>query len=1373
MIKTKTNRCGQKALLWVTVFAVCATVISSFVATTVGAVSSGLGAYNNAGNAAQTQAIVNAFKKCVSAAKGTRGDTNSVFVRVENGNFGSMFDSAKTTNIATGAWLENQIQGKFQDGEIYCKQGDAKIAEMFADTLGLDLYTDIICNGASAGIMKPQYKTDSGWTDANISPGVSSCTNELERMQKGEDVSFVWNFTDGAADALVEQLYNNYVAQNPDSNLPTWDNVNDFSDPVVSYYSLMNDFMAACTDGNTMVANSNSSDYWPQMKVIDPATGKITLVQYRKKTTGTPASVTGNTKGCDNYVKAINDVASSASVVISVAEKEGIDALKEDCNQKAAANVATLRKTINIILSQSCTDCETQKDAARKKQQELDALNGQYWTQSGNSISCVEVSNNLNIPNSSGPAQKPSDVDPGASNPPNDDGGGGNAGMMDGCFQESGVLGWILCPVLRIGSEALNGVYTLVIEDFLQIDPNTIGNLRSNWDRFRNYANFIFAAAFVVVILSQITGIGISNYNIKKMLPRLIVIVVVVNASFFLCEAAVDLSNILGYGFNQFFRNLSVGSIASDEINIATFLKTTIEAIGAGAVTVAGINIAVATAGGWFPLLLPLLLSLVASLIGVFFFFVILCVRQAAIIILIVLAPVAIVCYALPNTKKAFDKWFKLFSDMLLVYPICGLLMGGSNYASRLLLSANQSAGLMFYIIAMLLPIISFFFIPAILRGSVNGIGQLGTKIQRLGGGAGRRVGGAIMHSNWAKTGFEEAQRNAMEMAHQRRAISAQRALARGGLSENRERTLRRRLARSNAVLRSLRKEDETNSYGDQHAYVDGQGNSQYETDTNLFDVDQFNSATGDMVTALKNDASVNTNEIRSLSDAHANALQAVFDNPEDRNAQIRVAALERLMMDLKSDEGATNAYDNYARFVQQSFDPSSGYSATDVSQRLGRLAKRFSEGNGGVIKKAVGKSALTTLGNIYNGNFNSYDADTIQYVDVTDNMGHVIETHYYNAEAVNGDVSKVTGRAFEDFSDGTFSVIGAAIDNGDIKDNEVQRIIEAADDFYSNPNIDKKNSAMVDNLVRKALARGAMSQGDVQNSATQGANLETTGSRAANSISAASLRSVASQISNGTLRGEEAARIASNVSLAAQDGSATHSEAWVNAANDVMAAAHAKGIQQIDSVDTNNNTVTLSGNTVADHVDAANVRFDQDYTPVQIDPNLSTASANDVHAAVEQAQDEFRHSRTEYQDLQVATEQDVQDALRKLRITNPTATAANVGFTAGDVIKKTKANNNGTSFNYAKVNNHTLAEEFRNGLKKSSNVNFKVGDVIRKETNTNGVITYNRLSDAEAADYHAKLKHNSEVKIQQERRQRKNQPQPSPTPTSTPTPTP
>jgi hypothetical protein len=265
----------------------------------------------------------------------------------------------------------------------------------------------------------------------------------------------------------------------------------------------------------------------------------------------------------------------------------------------------------------------------------------------------------------------------------------GSGADPDACTGAAGSLGWILCPVLKMVTEGVDNIYDGYVQKvFLEVDSTQLKAERGNavydaWSIMRTVANVIFVIMFMIVIFSQLTGIGLTNYGIKKTLPRLIMVAVLVNMSFLICQFAVDISNVLGYGLNGFFDSMS-GTVT--DMN-SSFNNTG----GSGLVNwmeTFGLMLGMATAGSWMPAFLLVLLS---AAISVFFGAIILTARLAGIYVLIVLSPAAFACYALPNSKKIFDRWFKIFVALLIVFPICGALMGGGSFASTILLEVANS----------------------------------------------------------------------------------------------------------------------------------------------------------------------------------------------------------------------------------------------------------------------------------------------------------------------------------------------------------------------------------------------------------------------------------------------------------------------------------------------------------------------------------------------------------------------------------------------------------------------------------------------------------------------------------------------------------
>ncbi len=376
---------------------------------------------------------------------------------------------------------------------------------------------------------------------------------------------------------------------------------------------------------------------------------------------------------------------------------------------------------------------------------------------------------------------------------------GGNPTKEQNCYNSTS-LGWVLCPVLEMTTDAIKSIYGM-IEDNLEITTGIIGSsggtgTYQGWQVFQNFANIAVIVLLLVVIFSQVTGIGIDNYGIKKTLPKIIIAAILINLSFIVCQTSVDLSNILGYNLKSMLDGFA-GAFGDTPPSVGDFA----EQVGNTIVTGAGIGVAgVALAFTWSLWLIPLLLAILGILISIIFFFIIISVRKALVIVFVVIAPLAIAGYMLPNTKKWFDKWFKIFGALLLVFPICGLLMGAGTYISALLLSAvHEDGDFLYYLVAMLMQIAPFFFIPTILKNSMDDLGKIGAKIS----GAGKSVGKAAKKGIGSTEVVKDAQRQmnlAADTQRSRRLAGLSKRLGNPQFMQRRLGAVNQRIAAANAI---------------------------------------------------------------------------------------------------------------------------------------------------------------------------------------------------------------------------------------------------------------------------------------------------------------------------------------------------------------------------------------------------------------------------------------------------------------------------------------------------------------------------------------------------------------------------------------------
>ncbi|MDR2063525.1 MAG: type IV secretion system protein [Candidatus Nomurabacteria bacterium] len=331
-----------------------------------------------------------------------------------------------------------------------------------------------------------------------------------------------------------------------------------------------------------------------------------------------------------------------------------------------------------------------------------------------------------------------------------------------------GALGWIICPVITTLDNMLGWFYNTIIQDFMAMPAalfeGDTGTYKA-WRTFRDFANIIFVILIMLVIFSQVTSIGISNYGIKKILPRLIVVGVLVNLSYFICQIAVDLSNILGVGLQDLLSGLvaapeCVGECSSQ--NSGTGLLATVgTALGIG---IGGLVVAMAM--GFWGIVFALLAFLLSGLVALLMMFVSLSFRKVGIIVLIALAPIAIVCKLLPNTENIYKGWFKMLKTLLVLFPICGLLIGAGTMVGKIIATTNPGGddmGSITKLVAALCVVLPYFGVFALTKKSLDGLGVLGGTLQNKLNGMQGKMSGAVndkLRKNNAFLGYQNQQRD-------------------------------------------------------------------------------------------------------------------------------------------------------------------------------------------------------------------------------------------------------------------------------------------------------------------------------------------------------------------------------------------------------------------------------------------------------------------------------------------------------------------------------------------------------------------------------------------------------------------------------------
>lgn len=335
-------------------------------------------------------------------------------------------------------------------------------------------------------------------------------------------------------------------------------------------------------------------------------------------------------------------------------------------------------------------------------------------------------------------------------------------------------VGWIVCAVANFMATITDGMYEHVIANMLSVPPLNVDTADGEngtynaWSSIRNIANVLFVIAFLIVVYSQITGLGISNYAIKKMLPRIVLSAILVNLSYWIAAVGVDVSNILGAGIYAMLQGIR-GGLNIGNVNGWAAVTTMLLSGGAiaggvvlgGAITVVAVGaMTPAIAMALIGILLPLLLG---ALLAIFIVIFILVARQALVVILIIASPLAFVAFLLPNTQQWFTKWRQWFVSLLLLYPIVSFMVGGAQIAGLVLISTasngftdviGDTIKIMSGLFVMVVP---FFFLPFMIRRYGGaGLDRLAGSIKAKGGKliapvgkVGRKMGMQAMGRQW------------------------------------------------------------------------------------------------------------------------------------------------------------------------------------------------------------------------------------------------------------------------------------------------------------------------------------------------------------------------------------------------------------------------------------------------------------------------------------------------------------------------------------------------------------------------------------------------------------------------------------------------
>lgn len=183
---------------------------------------------------------------------------------------------------------------------------------------------------------------------------------------------------------------------------------------------------------------------------------------------------------------------------------------------------------------------------------------------------------------------------------------------------------------------------------YTSLNPAVSPAVAIGWPIARNFANMIVVLGFIVIAVATI--LRIKEYEAKALLAKLVIAALLVNFSLVICGIVIDVSNIT----MNFFINGTNTTLWNNFLDLNT-LRAMIERFVSVFIPNTNIfDIMARYAGGIF----YNIMNIVVMLLYIFLFLF----RIIVLWILVIVSPLAFVCYVFPITKgMVFDKWWNNF----------------------------------------------------------------------------------------------------------------------------------------------------------------------------------------------------------------------------------------------------------------------------------------------------------------------------------------------------------------------------------------------------------------------------------------------------------------------------------------------------------------------------------------------------------------------------------------------------------------------------------------------------------------------------------------------------------------------------------------
>ncbi|MBD3282516.1 MAG: hypothetical protein GF387_02830 [Candidatus Portnoybacteria bacterium] len=193
--------------------------------------------------------------------------------------------------------------------------------------------------------------------------------------------------------------------------------------------------------------------------------------------------------------------------------------------------------------------------------------------------------------------------------------------------------------------------------------------IEAGWEVTRDIANMLFILFLVIIAFGTI--LRVENYQAKKLLPKLILIALLINFSMVFAYVVVDFTNITA---SFFIKDIKVGPLVDSLKMVNVFLPMECSDMELDEEAQSKCESYVESQGltNFWGFILSMMFGTIFLLILSFVLLAgtaLLLVRTIFIWFLVILAPMAFICYILPGLRKNWQQWLSTFLRWCIFAP--------------------------------------------------------------------------------------------------------------------------------------------------------------------------------------------------------------------------------------------------------------------------------------------------------------------------------------------------------------------------------------------------------------------------------------------------------------------------------------------------------------------------------------------------------------------------------------------------------------------------------------------------------------------------------------------------------------------------------